>query len=104
VESNGRPLARSATRQTATRNGPPITPLTSRTVLDPIGENRRAYARRARKPDRRLFEFMALNWEWSYGDSNSGPLACHQQAVRPGECVCAGQRPVACAGVRSGLH
>jgi hypothetical protein len=29
---------------------------------------------------------------WSYGDSNSGPLACHQQAMRPQPYIRAGQR------------
>jgi hypothetical protein len=37
---------------------------------------------------------------WSYGDSNSGPLACHQQATRPPEHVAAGHRPAACTPVR----
>jgi len=30
---------------------------------------------------------------WSYGDSNSGPLACHQQAARPPASITAGHRP-----------
>jgi hypothetical protein len=30
---------------------------------------------------------------WSYGDSNPGPLACHQWAGRPQQCVAAGHRP-----------
>jgi hypothetical protein len=41
---------------------------------------------------------------WSYGDSNPGPLACHQQAARPPVSVLAGHRPRACAPVRSGPH
>jgi hypothetical protein len=28
-----------------------------------------------------LFEFMALTWEWSYGDSNPRPLACHSSLL-----------------------
>jgi hypothetical protein len=32
---------------------------------------------------------------WSYGDSNSGPLACHQQATRPPQYVAAGHRRAA---------
>jgi hypothetical protein len=31
----------------------------------------------------RPFELIALNWEWSYGDSNPGPLACHEEMSRP---------------------
>src|ERR1019366_8191672 len=36
-----------------------------------------------------------LTWyyEWSYGDSNPRPLACHPVATRPPECVAAGHRP-----------
>jgi hypothetical protein len=30
---------------------------------------------------------------WSYGDSNSGPLACHPAAGRPPPSICAGHRP-----------
>jgi hypothetical protein len=41
---------------------------------------------------------------WSYGDSNPGPLACHQQAARPLQYVCAGHRPRKCAPVPSGPH
>ena len=47
-----------------------------------------------------------LTWEnlWSYGDSNPGPLACHQQAARPPQYVCAGHRPRKCAPVPSSPH
>jgi hypothetical protein len=38
---------------------------------------------------------------WSYGDSNSGPLACHQQAAHQPEYVAAGHRPAACMPIRS---
>jgi hypothetical protein len=31
----------------------------------------------AQTVDLHLFEFMALKWGWSYGDSNPRPLACH---------------------------
>jgi hypothetical protein len=41
---------------------------------------------------------------WSYGDSNPGPLACHQQAARPPQYVCAGHRPRKCAPVPSSPH
>jgi len=37
---------------------------------------------------------------WSYGDSNSGPLACHQQAAHPPKSITAGHRPAACTSVR----
>ncbi len=36
-----------------------------------------------------------------YGDSNPGPLACHQQAARPPESIAAGHRPPRCTRVRS---
>ena len=43
-----------------------------------------------------------LTWEnlWSYGDSNPGPLACHQQAVRPLASIPAGHRPGASTKIR----
>ena len=31
--------------------------------------------------------------QWSYGDSNPRPLACHPAATRPPECIGAGHRP-----------
>ena len=39
---------------------------------------------------------------WSYGDSNSRPLACHQQATHPPQYIAAGHRPAACTPVRPG--
>jgi hypothetical protein len=36
---------------------------------------------------------------WSYGDSNPGPLACHQQAAHPPEYISAGHHPCKCPGV-----
>jgi hypothetical protein len=54
------------------------------------------------RPSHRLsIRNMRVTW-WSYGDSNSGPLACHQQAPRPQRCICAGQRPRACTPIRPG--
>jgi len=48
--------------------------------------------------------FYDLDLLWSYGDSNPWPLACHQQAPRPPECIRAGHRPRAsprvCLGPR----
>src|ERR1035438_2514326 len=43
--------------------------------------------------------------QWSYGDSNPRPLACHPAATRPPECVAAGHRPGECTRVhpRPGL-
>src|ERR1017187_9113117 len=38
--------------------------------------------------------------QWSYGDSNPRPLACHPAATRPPECVAAGHRPGECTQVR----
>ena len=38
------------------------------------------------------------------GDSNPWPLACHQQAARPPQYVCAGHRPRKCAPVPSSPH
>jgi hypothetical protein len=32
-----------------------------------------------------MFELITLTWEWSYGDSNPRPLACHSWAHRPAE-------------------
>ena len=37
----------------------------------------------AQKDDLHLFEFMVLKWEWSYGDSNPRPLACHEARTLP---------------------
>src|SRR5260370_23079705 len=47
-------------------------------------------------------EKNALTWRfaWSYGDSNPGPLACHQQAARPPASIGAGHRPHRCVEVR----
>ena len=47
-----------------------------------------------------------LTWHfmWSYGDSNPGPLACHQQAARPPQYFCAGHRPRKYAPVPSSPH
>jgi hypothetical protein len=45
--------------------------------------------------------FYGFELGWSYGDSNSGPLACHQQATHPPEYVAAGHRPAACMPIRS---
>jgi hypothetical protein len=36
---------------------------------------------------------------WSYGDSNPGPLACHQQAGHPPASIAAGHRPTTSAPV-----
>jgi hypothetical protein len=46
-----------------------------------------------------------LTWEnsgqWSYGDSNPRPLACHQRADRPPQSIAAGHHPGTCAPIRS---
>jgi hypothetical protein len=49
------------------------------------------------------FEFICLTWV-ELRDSNPWPLACHPQAARPPQSVCAGHRPSACAPVRSDPH
>jgi hypothetical protein len=54
------------------------------------------------RPSHRLsIRNMRVTW-WSYGDSNSGPLACHQQATHPPQSITAGHRPAACTPVRPG--
>src|ERR1022692_2403682 len=44
---------------------------------------------------------LTLVNEWSYGDSNPRPLACHSVATRPPECICAGHPPRTCMRVRT---
>jgi len=61
--------------------------------------------RRRQRTELRIWPLTCENRSsWSYGDSNSGPLACHQQAARPPECIAAGHRPEQCMPVRSGPH
>ena len=61
---------------------PSAKPLTCGIVLRSDRRNRRANLVQAQPAEAKLFEFMPLSWEWSYGDSNPRPLACHQQATR----------------------
>ena len=57
-------------------------PLTCRFVLVRVDETWRARHREREHPDRRLFEFITLTWEWSYGDIEPPDNAADDQAGR----------------------
>jgi hypothetical protein len=101
IVSDRGPLACCATGQAASREGGPVRPLTCGVVFGRIEEARPGMlspSASTRTPPVRIYAIELE--EWSYGDSNPRPLACHQQAAHPQKSIRAGHRPQPCTGVR----
>jgi hypothetical protein len=54
-----------------------LKPLTYRNVLSHFQGGGSVSLQATRAVGRPMFEYVALSWVWSYGDSNPRPLACH---------------------------
>jgi len=58
-----------------------LKPLTYRNVLSHFQGGGSVSLQATRAVGRPMFEYVALSWVWSYGDSNPRPLACHSKSA-----------------------